>query len=140
MSKMRRKLFGDTFSATVQYMMATLFGPIQTRSRSLKHTVTIDGKQYASKYTVDQIRQRYDMREETKRVNRQLVYVNRVWLYATTARSGVWNYKNPTRSSQVTHNGRFIVFRTWMGGSTSRLTYVSLDTGKKYTAKVINLK
>ncbi|WP_203649345.1 hypothetical protein [Secundilactobacillus yichangensis] len=137
---MRRKLFGDSFSETIQYVIASLLGPVKTRSKSLKHTVTIDHQQYPSKYTIDQIRQRYHLRAETKRINHQLIYVNRVWLYTTTARSGVWDYKHPTKSSQVTHNGRFVVFRTWMGGSSSELTYVSLDTGRMYTAKVINLK
>lgn len=137
---MRRKLFSDSFSETIQYLIASLLGPVKTRSKSLKHTVTIDHQQYPSKYTIDQIRQRYHLCAETKRINHQLVYVNRVWLYTATARSGVWDYKHPTKSSQVTHNGRFIVFRTWMGGSSSELTYVSLDTGRKYVAKVINFK
>ncbi|MFC6254999.1 hypothetical protein ACFP1H_10460 [Secundilactobacillus hailunensis] len=129
----------NSFSATIQYLIASILGPVKTRPSSLKHTVTIDHQQYASKYTVSQIRQRYHLRYQKKRVNHQLIYVNRVWLYATTARSGIWNYQQPTRSSQVTHTGRFIVFRTWLGGNTSRLNYVSLNTGKLYTTKVINL-
>lgn len=137
---MQRSRFGEAFSETIQYLIASFLGPVKTRSKSLKHTVTIDHQQYPSKYTVEQIRQRYGLRYQTKRINHQVVYVNRVWLYATTARSGVWDYKHPTKSSQVTHNGRFIVFRTWMGGSSSTLNYVSLDTGKRYTAQVVNLK
>ena len=128
-----------SFSATIQYLIASILGPVQTRPARLKHTVTIDGHQYASKYTVNQMRQRYHLRYQKRRVNHQLVYVNRVWLYAATARSGTWDYQHPTRSSQVTHSGRFIVFRTWLGGSSSSLNYVSLNTGKLYTAKVINL-
>lgn len=127
------------FSATIQYLIASILGPVKTRPSSLKHIVTIDGQQYASKYTVNQIRQRNHLHYQKKRVNHQLVYVNRVWLYTTTARSGIWDYQHPTRSGQVTHTGRFIVFKTWLGGSTSRLNYVSLNTGKLYTAKVINM-
>lgn len=140
MCEMRQRLFSGAFAETLQYVIASLLGPVKTRTGSLKHTVTINHQQYASKYTINQIRQRYHLRYQTKRINHQLVYVNRVWLYTTTARSSVWDYKHPTKSSQVTHNGRFIVFRTWMGGSASKLTYVSLDTGKLYTADVINLK
>lgn len=58
-----------SFSATIQYLIASILGPVQTRPASLKHTVTIDGHQYASKYTVNQMRQRYHLRYQKKDVS-----------------------------------------------------------------------
>ncbi|MTV81935.1 hypothetical protein [Secundilactobacillus folii] len=131
---------GRRLGTAFAYLKASLLGTVESTGASLKHTVTIGKQTYASKYTVQQIRLRYQLKYQSKKIGNKSVYINKVWAYQTTAHSGIWDYAQPLKSGQVLHNGRFIVFRTWMGGNTSTLKYVSLDSGRMYTAEVVNLK
>ncbi|PTM21233.1 hypothetical protein DA798_11365 [Lactobacillus sp. PFC-70] len=102
----------------------------------LKHTVTIKGKKYASKYTLKQIRNRYHLKYKVRKISGMKTYTNKVWAYKTSARSGFWDYTQPKFNHYKTHKGRYIVFKTWMGGNMSTLKAVNLTTGKKYVVNV----
>lgn len=137
---MIKNFWHDHVATAFTYLKASIQGTVASTGSSLKHTVTINNRKYASKYTVAQIRLKHNLRYQSRRVNGKTVYVNKVWEYQPTAHSGIWDYSQPLKSGQVTHQGRYIVFRTWMGGNTSTMHYVSLDTGRMYTAEVVNLK
>jgi hypothetical protein len=102
------------------------------QAAKLKHTVTINGKRHASKYTINQMRSKYNLKSKTyhdkgaKAVYGRYPYANKVQGYTTKAYSG------DSHATNYSYKGRFIIFETWRGGNLTVRNYVNLTTGSRH--------
>lgn len=113
----------------------TVTSPVTVHAQ-LKHTVTIKGHRYASKYTIKQMRSKYHLAYHSSgRYN----YRNKVWAYSKSARSGFWDATNVSSSHYKTHAGHYILFKSYAGGNMSTFVSINLNTGKRYNLTAAHL-
>lgn len=135
MKKSRLRIAVLATALTVGLIAPSQFNPTQqpvAQAAKLKHTVTINGKRHASKYTINQMRSKYNLKSKTyhdkgaKAVYGRYPYANKVRGYTTKAYSG------NSQSTNYGYKGRFIIFETWGGGNLTIRNYVNLTTGSRH--------